>query len=98
MHHRQPEARAFADAFGGKKRIHRRCQRYRVHALPGIGHAQTDITSRCQGWLWLLKNDFGASADNDFSAIGHRIAGVGCQVEYRQLQLIDVGQDGFGLR
>ncbi|MNL87139.1 hypothetical protein D3C87_2161520 [compost metagenome] len=46
----------------------------------------------------LIENDFGTGAKNEFSAIGHRIAGIGCQVEHRQFQLIDVGQDGFGLR
>ncbi|MCY1560462.1 hypothetical protein D9M68_975970 [compost metagenome] len=49
VNHRQPQARAFADALGGEKRVHRRDQRGFIHALAGIGNAQADVASRGQG-------------------------------------------------
>ena len=90
----KPEARALADFLGGEERLENPVDDAGRDALAIVAHLDQHVLGGCQQLLAegraLLARDV-ARADDELSALRHRIAGVDRQIDDRLFELVEVG-------
>src|SRR5450755_2952841 len=95
IHLTQAESRSLAHTFGCVERIEGALNHLRGHAGSGIRHANEHILARYgprgAGGVRVIEVRIGGF-DGQFSAIGHRVAGVDAKIHDRALELRRVSQ------
>ncbi len=86
---RQPQARAFAGFFGGKKRLENPRQDFRRYAAARVADAETDIAARHGIRIQtreLVVHGFFRRLNDQPSALGHGVAGIHGQIHQHLFQ------------
>src|SRR6476619_6006014 len=92
--HRQSEPGAFADLFGGEKRLEDASLCFRVHSTARVMDAQSDIRADVSASMLIdidLIELYIGCLDRQCAAVRHGISGIERQIQYHLFDLHRIG-------